>query len=64
MYMDARVCDVWILDLVCILNTDSYVDIVHSEPRTYELFPPITNQTQLIPRLIPPKIGGKPIEPV
>ena len=29
MCMDARVCDVWIFDLVCLLNMDSYVDIFH-----------------------------------
>ena len=54
MCMYARVCDAWIFDLVWILNTDSYVNIFHSQPHNYEPFPPITNRTQLIPRLIPP----------
>jgi len=54
MYMDARVCDLWIFDLVCMLNIDSYVNLFRSQPRTYKLFPPNTNRTQLIPQLIPP----------
>ena len=30
MYMDARVCDVWIFELVYILNTDFCVSLFHS----------------------------------